>query len=278
MNTYETALKWQGMGIATLPILAHSKSPALDSWKPYMSRLPTLRELKMWFARPGYGLGLVLGWNDLIVIDWDDAWLYSQWLASQNGAYPVISKTYRVKTRRGVHLYFKCQNVQGWKGHGVDVKAAGGYVLAPPTIHPSGHRYVGIGNIENIQHIQAITDLLPEYQIEMPRCQNASVPKRATDPFDAAMQNYQSAGISVEDLKARVSWADILPGIADVGKRTIKILCPVHDEKTPSFVIYSDGRAKCYGCGFWGDQIDLWAKMHGLTVGEAMADLADRFL
>lgn len=283
-NTYQTALQWHSLGVSCIPILAGSKLPALDSWKPYQTRLPTLRELRIWFQNTKYNIAAITSWTDLVVIDWDDAWLYSQWLTSLDGAFPMVAQTYKVKTRRGWHLYFRCQNAQSWKGVGVDVKAAGGYVLVPPSSHPSGYRYAGIGSIEAIKRIPAITDLLPEYETDRLQSRrldvvSGNIDHDHVDPFDAAMRDCCGGlGISVADIKARVSWADILPGVGNVGKRMIKILCPLHKETQPSFVIYPDGRAKCYGCGFWGDLLDCWAAMHNLTVREAMADLAEKFL
>lgn len=281
MNTYQTALQWHEMGIGCIPILAGSKSPALDSWKPYMTRLPTMRELHVWFGnarfgKVGYGIALITGWRDLVVVDWDDTLAYSRWLSSLNGEYSLVSRTYRVQTRRGVHLYFRCRDVQGWKGPGVDVKAAGGYVLAPPTIHPSGHQYASIGGVENIQRITAITDLLPDYRAETAETARIQA-RRDIDPFDAAMREHEHAGITVEELKARISWATIMPGLrADRGYHKTK--CPIHQDDEPSFIIYPDGHAHCFGCDFHGDAIDAWAAMHNLTIGEAMADLADRFI
>jgi hypothetical protein len=49
-------------------------------------------------------------------------------------------------TARGRHLFFKCPdtpvpNSVGKIATGIDVRGAGGYVLAPPSVHPSGKRY-----------------------------------------------------------------------------------------------------------------------------------------
>ena len=51
-----------------------------------------------------------------------------------------------VITARGRHIYFKMpdtdlRNSTGRIAPGVDVRATGGYVLAPPSIHPTGRRY-----------------------------------------------------------------------------------------------------------------------------------------
>lgn len=46
--------------------------------------------------------------------------------------------------------------------------------------------------------------------------------------------------------------------------------CPIHNEKTASFCIFSDGHAKCFGCGWYGDGVDLLQELHGLTFKEAL--------
>ena len=53
-------------------------------------------------------------------------------------------------------------------------------------------------------------------------------------------------------------------------------LCPFHEERTPSFIVYPDSHAHCFGCGWHGDVIDLCAKLDGLTVIEAAKKLAAR--
>lgn len=40
--------------------------------------------------------------------------------------------------------------------------------------------------------------------------------------------------------------------------------CPLHSERTPSFVIYDDGRWYCHGCHAGGDAVDLVARMRGI--------------
>jgi DNA primase len=40
-------------------------------------------------------------------------------------------------------------------------------------------------------------------------------------------------------------------------------LCPFHNEKTPSFVIYPEGRFYCFGCKEHGDAIDFIRKQQG---------------
>lgn len=55
--------------------------------------------------------------------------------------------------------------------------------------------------------------------------------------------------------------------------------CPYHEERTPSFHVYLDrGYAKCYGCEkFLTNPVELWAKVRGTGVSEALADLRQQF-
>lgn len=50
-------------------------------------------------------------------------------------------------------------------------------------------------------------------------------------------------------------------------------LCPLHDERTPSFHIYPDGYCHCYGCGFHGDVVDLCAALDRIPLAEAVEKL-----
>jgi len=48
-------------------------------------------------------------------------------------------------------------------------------------------------------------------------------------------------------------------------------LCPIHDERSPSFYVMPDKeRFKCYGCGAGGDVLDLVEAINGCTTSEAI--------
>ena len=54
-----------------------------------------------------------------------------------------------------------------------------------------------------------------------------------------------------------------------------KCLCPLHEEKTPSFTVDAGKNLwKCFGCGKGGSVIDLHAQLGSMTIGEAMRDLS----
>src|ERR1700729_3237275 len=48
--------------------------------------------------------------------------------------------------------------------------------------------------------------------------------------------------------------------------------CPFHDEKTPSFYVYTE-HFHCYGCGAHGDAIYWLQRRHGMTFLKALEHL-----
>ena len=59
--------------------------------------------------------------------------------------------------------------------------------------------------------------------------------------------------------------------------RTLTGLCPFHNEKTPSFVVYPDTQSfYCFGCGAAGDVIRFVRKYNNLGYVETVKQLASR--
>ncbi|MDO8634779.1 MAG: bifunctional DNA primase/polymerase [Dehalococcoidia bacterium] len=134
---------YRSIGWSVFPILPHSKKPAVGAWLPYQSRLATLQELDDWFKDSDKGIAIVTGAisGDLLVLDCDPRHGGHESLAN----YPPCSTDCpTVKTGGGgFHFYYhapsKCIPAIA---PGLDVKAEGGYVVAPPSIHPdSGLAY-----------------------------------------------------------------------------------------------------------------------------------------
>ena len=54
-------------------------------------------------------------------------------------------------------------------------------------------------------------------------------------------------------------------------------LCPFHEEKTPSFTIFENGRFRCFGCGASGDGVDLVAQAMNIPLKEAAFLIAKNY-
>ena len=122
-------------GFSIIPILLDSKKPAIE-WKEFQQRKPTEEELKKWFLENNFNIGIVTGAiSGIAVVDLDSKDAIE--FARQN----KFPKTPCVKTGKGYHLYFKYKNgVRNFQARDdlkdIDLRADGGYVLAPPSIHP----------------------------------------------------------------------------------------------------------------------------------------------
>jgi len=85
----------------------------------------------------------------------------------------------------------------------------------------------------------------------------------------------------VKQLKQAVSLADLIGQVVELKKRgtEYKGLCPFHDEKTPSFAIFTgnDGndRYNCHGCGAKGDHLQFLQDYYQLDFNDAVNRLAE---
>lgn len=53
-------------------------------------------------------------------------------------------------------------------------------------------------------------------------------------------------------------------------------LCPLHQERTPSFFVHRERGWKCFGCGAGGDVIDLVQQLEGWDFPRTVRWLADQ--
>ncbi|MGB6191799.1 MAG: bifunctional DNA primase/polymerase [Terracidiphilus sp.] len=113
-------------------------------------------QIEQWFVRwPDANIGILTGQESgLLVLDVDgeDGKASLQSLTAEHGNLPktLCAKTGRTGAdgkRKGCHYYFRLptgaaiRNSAGILGKGLDIRADGGYVVAPPSLHPSGLLY-----------------------------------------------------------------------------------------------------------------------------------------
>lgn len=129
-------------GFSVIPIQPNGKAP-LVSWAVYQGASAVEEVVRSWWARwPDANVGVVTGAvSGIVVVDIDG----EKGLASVKAAGLELPRTMCCTTGRGIHVYFKHP---GWRVPnragvlpGVDVRGDGGFVVAPPSVHPSGRRY-----------------------------------------------------------------------------------------------------------------------------------------
>lgn len=101
-----------------------------------------------------------------------------------------------------------------------------------------------------------------------------------TDTFTGRPRAARLPEAFLAALRERIDLAEVASDFVDLkpaGAARLKGLCPVHAEKTPSFVVSTDShRYHCFGCGADGDAIGLLTDVGGLTFREAVETLASR--
>ena len=108
-----------------------------------------VEQVKTWWVWwPYANIGIATGsTSGIVVIDIDgDRGGLESWRDYQANHGKV--ETLTSKTGAGLHLYFICpggvalKSISNGIGVGIDVKAEGGYVVAPPSIHRTGNMYL----------------------------------------------------------------------------------------------------------------------------------------
>lgn len=83
----------------------------------------------------------------------------------------------------------------------------------------------------------------------------------------------------IEEVKDRLDVVEVVGSQVELRRagRNFKGLCPFHQEKTPSFVVFPErGSYHCFGCGKSGDVIAFIMETQRLEFGEALRQLAER--
>ena len=138
----DKAEEYATKGMHIFPLRVKGKQPANSHG--YKEATTSKEVIKAYWKAAPYNIGLATGEvNNLVVVDVDDEQIWATFLATQAKELPIGPK---VKTGKGHHLYFSypagrsIRNKQK-PGMGFDIRANGGYVVAPPSIHPNGSVY-----------------------------------------------------------------------------------------------------------------------------------------
>jgi len=132
------AAEYRRLGWSPIPIKERSKEPNLHELRPYLTRKATREELGAW-SWPG--VGIVTGpLSGVLVLDVDGPEGEKELQKHGHPATPLARTA-----GGGMHLYFKHPEHHVRTGirvaPGLDVKASGGYVVAPPSIGSNGQPY-----------------------------------------------------------------------------------------------------------------------------------------
>jgi hypothetical protein len=155
----ELAHYFLALGFAVIPVprprpgvpkgqVGDGKVP-LIAWREYQRRLPTVTEIDRWFGAAPMNLAIVTGpVSGICVIDADDTDAL-RWCVRRLPYTP-----WQTRTSRGFHLWYRHPDapvgnrsrIQTTDGRlRIDVRADGGFVIAPGSVHATGavYRFAG---------------------------------------------------------------------------------------------------------------------------------------
>jgi hypothetical protein len=135
--------RYQGLGWPIFPLRATTKWPATEHGFKDASSDPV--DWRWWFADSNDGIGLPTGLvSGIAVVDIDPRNGGEQSLARLEAEHgPLPESAVSLTGGGGRHFLFRIDAALRCckMADGVDLKADGGYIVAPPSIHPSGALY-----------------------------------------------------------------------------------------------------------------------------------------
>jgi len=146
----EALKRYAEWGLNVIPVKYGEKGPPLVKWEQYQKeRYPVEELLQRLEKGEVFNLAVICGEvGKLCVIDFDTLDTFVQFMEKLREIDPEAREELKSKcpvaiTGRGVHVYVRPPGKvpPTRKLGGIDVKGEGGYVVAPPSLHPSGKQY-----------------------------------------------------------------------------------------------------------------------------------------
>jgi hypothetical protein len=143
----KAALDFGRLGWSVIPIESRGKRP-LVRWQVYQHRRPAPTEINDWFRHwPDANIAVVTGVvSGVVVLDIDPRHGGDSSFQELERQHGPVTETVETRTGGGGrHLYFThpgeiLHNRVGI-ATGIDLRADGGYIVAPPSVHGSGEPY-----------------------------------------------------------------------------------------------------------------------------------------
>lgn len=273
----KAALWYCRKGFSVIPCKPKSKE-ALVPWTQYQKQPPTEEQVRTWWTQnPDANIAIVLGKaSNIITLEVDDE------KAINGHAIPVTPQA--ISGGKGLpHIYFRY--VGGMKNHKAhedgrelfSIRGDGQYVLAPPSIHPSGNSYKWV------------------YGLRIDRVEPAEPPDWVLglitgDPAkEEAERHYKqkdgkhddNLGQYITELKSKVRLSNLLIHLGiektEEKARYSQFNCPFHQsEGKKSFTAWDDiGVGKDWHDEKTYDCIELVRANKGLGFKEALNFLSD---
>lgn len=248
------ALRYAAMGLYVFPAVPGDKVPLIKEWQHRATTDP--REITGWWSRwPTANIAFACEPSDLVVIDDDMTEAFETTIDSLTDhiIYDILYETVIAFTPSpGRHFYFRAASYKIKSAIGVlpniDIRALGGYVIAPPSLHPCGKRYAwnlfrALGKTKVAPMTEELAEIFDRNITRRPKSTIAG--GRMAFPYDKLFMKLPRYLTPLNDREEH------------------KIFCPFHgDGRFPSFNVNRvTGLWYCFGrCQRGGNatQIEEW--------------------
>lgn len=209
MNRDQAFALYAELGFRTVPLAPRGKRPLYAGWRE--------APRAAWATAPvDANVGIVTGARsgNLVVLDFDDVDGPARVLGVTPGE--LAERTLVVRTARGWHVYARGRRASG-RVRGVDVKAAGGLVVAPPSVHAAGHVYAFL---PSPRRVAALSEIAPAWVIPRETQHSGRAPRPPLEPLAAGPVDWPAvrAWISQQSERLQAEWIALERG--DAGDRS----------------------------------------------------------
>ena len=148
MNLLEAALAYAARGWRVLPLRPRTKIPA-TAHGLHDATTDEEQIRRWWDEDPARNVGVATGAESgIVVADLDDAGASAWWREQWPGTLICYQRTGRGEQVVLRHPGGQVKNSASRVHPGVDIRGDGGYVVAPPSVHPSGAVYEWVDDAE----------------------------------------------------------------------------------------------------------------------------------
>lgn len=172
--------RYDQAGFCYIPVPYQSKIPEIE-WKQYQTRKPTDAEKQSWFSNNHTNVAIVCGkvsggehWLVVTEVDSVPNFEGFKGIAEPKLGLNLADITPIVRTSRGYHIYWRVkQPVKSAKFPNLEIRSDGNYVIAPPSVHPSGSVYEWVNpQITEPFTIDSLLDIGIDVKQEKPQSQD----------------------------------------------------------------------------------------------------------
>lgn len=234
----EYARSYAEAGWPVLPLVPREKRPLTKHGLLDASTDPATVEA-WWAHDPEANIGLRTGVAfDVIDLDGPEA------IQSLHASEREIAGTGPVSTTgKGWHYLVQVTGARNGANllPKVDFRGQNGYIVAPPSIHPSGLQYRWVRDTSHP------LPLAPDWLLELLWQPPVMRTSKELSPTFASALDKLDLRVELERLGCR---------FVQRGPR-LHASCPFHDDSTPSLVVYPNETFFCFGCNAWGDALNV---------------------